>query len=788
MNHPSRDRLLALNYAAAIFTSAFLLFQVQPIVSKHILPWFGGSAAVWTTCLLFFQTLLFFGYAYAHLINSKLSIRAQVIVHLALIVAACVFARVLPGDSWEPRGGEEPIRAILFILAISVGLPYFVLSGTGPLLQAWFAKSFPGRSPYRLYALSNVGSLLALLSYPFVFERHLSVPRQATFWTAGFILYGFLCAYAAWRLWQSGAAAPRGRVSPRRESKSTRATHQRDAKTSKGVTSEFESRRDSTTVAESLRDSDLQVNAPTWYRYVGWIILPMFATIVLMATTNHISTDIAVMPFLWIIPLALYLLTFIIAFDRPGLYYRTPLAVMVLISVYATALIHSLGTGTADISEAGIPGLFFTSALMIVTQSAITPEISISTLAFLVSNFATVFFICMLCHGELYRQRPDPRYLTSYYLMIAAGGALGGMFVTFIAPKLFLTYFEWELSLFIACIASIAVLLSTLVNIIFQDHQRARHRWEYAYLGALVFSVLLPSAVMMLDLVEFLQPTGADAIYRVRHFFGTLSVSEREVEDPLKHHHLIKHGVITHGAQFSHESLRRKPLTYYSPVSGVARAVDYYSRVLPDEQMRIGVVGLGAGSMAAYADNNDLVTFYEIDVNVRRITDSGRWFTYLADARRRGADVDIRIGDARLTLERELELALPQKYHILVLDAFSGDSVPVHLLTVEAFDVYLKHLSQATDPRGDGAILVHISNRYLDLLPVALGIAKHFNLHAVQIINEDDDKQRIYRSDWVILTRNNELAKELKNFETPPKSDRTILWTDTHSSLFDILK
>jgi hypothetical protein len=529
--------------------------------------------------------------------------------------------------------------------------------------------------------------------------------------------------------------------------------------------------------------------APPWYLYIAWIVLPMFATIVLMATTNHISTDIAVMPFLWIIPLALYLLTFIIAFDRPGLYYRTPLAVLILISIYVTSLIHSLGTGSADISEAGTPGLFITSALMVINPSIITPEISINTLAFLVSNFATLFFICMLCHGELFRLRPDPRYLTAYYLMIAAGGALGGMFVTFVAPKLFLTYFEWELSLFIACVFAIGLLLSALVKIIFQeDHQKARHRWDYAYLGALVLSVFLPSAIMLLDLVEFLQPAGADSIYRVRDFFGTLAVFEREPEDPLKHHHLIKHGVITHGAQFSHESLRRKPITYYSPISGVARVVDYYSRVLPDEQMRIGVVGLGAGSMAAYADNNDLVTFYEIDVNVMRITDSGRWFTYLADARRRGATCDIRIGDARLSLERELELALPQKYHILVLDAFSGDSVPVHLLTVEAFDIYLKHLSQATDPGGDGAILVHVSNRYLDLNPVAFGAAKHFNLHAVQIINDDDDKNRIYRSDWVVLTRNKELAKELKTFETPLKSDRTILWTDTHSSLFDILK
>jgi hypothetical protein len=218
---PSRDRWLALNYAAAIFTSAFLLFQVQPLVSKHILPWFGGSAAVWTTCLLFFQTILFFGYAYAHFIHAKLSIRKQVAVHIGLIIVAVAFGRVLAGPNWEPRGGEEPVSSILIILAISVGLPYFVLSATGPLLQAWFAQSFPGRSPYRLYALSNVGSLLALLSYPFFFERHFSVPRQAAFWMVGFLIYGALCAYAGWRLWT------RSRVSPTRESSRSRAKPKR---------------------------------------------------------------------------------------------------------------------------------------------------------------------------------------------------------------------------------------------------------------------------------------------------------------------------------------------------------------------------------------------------------------------------------------------------------------------------------------------------------------------------------------------------------------------------------
>ena len=515
-----------------------------------------------------------------------------------------------------------------------------------------------------------------------------------------------------------------------------------------------------------------------------------------MATTNHVSTDIAVMPFLWVAPLALYLITFIIAFDRPSWYFRTPLAVLILAAVYLTALVHSLGIGTSRVFDAGTPGIMLSTMALLFSPVAESPEIRLGTMTFLAINFATMFFICMLCHGELYRQRPDPRYLTSYYLMIALGGALGGVFVTFIAPKLFLTYYEWELTLFIACVLSIGFLLRTMVDIMFkEDDEKSRRPWHYAVLAALVLGVFLPSAVLLLDLVDFLQPPGADAKLRVRDFFGTLAVFERNEDDPLTHHHVIKHGTITHGSQFIHERRRREPLSYYSRLSGVARAIDFYRRELASEQMRVGVVGLGSGTMAAYVDGGDSITFYEINPEVLKITESGRWFTYLQDCRQRGAECDIRLGDARLTLRRELELDLPQNYHVIVLDAFSGDSFPAHLLTVEAFELYLKHLSSASTTGEvaaatgeDGAILVHISNRYLNLAPLAFGIAEHFGLHAIRIENEDDAENNIYRSEWVVLTRNNKLAAELAHFASDIDHTPTILWTDTHSSLFDILK
>jgi len=792
-NASRRDRWLAIDYAAAIFTSAFLLFQVQPLVSKHILPWFGGSAAVWTTCLLFFQTVLFFGYAYAHLIHARLDIRKQVAVHMSLILAAVVFGPVLAGPTWEPRGGEEPVSSILLILIVSIGLPYFVLSATGPLLQAWFARSFPGRSPYRLYALSNVGSLLALLSYPFFFERHLSVPRQAGFWRAGFLLYGALCAYVTWRLWINSSGSPsreasRSRAAPTEDSPARK----RDAKRGRAnAKRKSKPVADSTELSESWRDS-ATAPPPGRLQRAPWLLWPMFASIVLMATTNHISTDIAVMPFLWIAPLALYLLTFIIAFDRPRWYLRMPLAMLLLASIYATALVHSLGIGRNDVFDAGTPGWLLANILSLAHPLAESPSIYIGTMAFLGVNFATMFFICMLCHGELFRQRPDPRYLTSYYLMIALGGALGGVFVTFIAPKLFSTYYEWEISLFIACVLAIRFLLSGMVEIIFRDENGSARRFlHYLGLAALVAAVFLPAAVMLLDLIDFLQPRGRDAIYRVRDFYGTLAVFERDDDDSLRHNYHVKHGTITHGIQFTHDSRRGEPLSYYSRISGVGRTMDFYRRALHSKPMRIGVVGLGTGTLAAYAERGDHITFYEINPAVIELTESARWFTYLRDCRERGAQCDIRLGDARLTLRRELGgNSGGQNYHVIVLDAFSGDSVPAHLLTLEAFELYLAHLNPAGPADGGerGAILVHVSNRYLNLAPLIFGLAEHLGLGAVHIGNKENNKLKTYSSDWIVVSPNPTLISDVARYATDVVRSPTVIWTDDHSSLFDVLK
>src|SRR4051812_46710287 len=419
MENNSRTPWLAAIYAATIFISAFLLFQIQPMVSKAILPWFGGTPAVWTTCLLFFQSLLFAGYAYAHFTNISLSRSRQALLHIALIVVALVLLRVLPGANWQPKGDEDPTVQILLILALTIGLPYFVLSSTGPLLQAWFAHTFPGRSPYRLYALSNVGSMLALISYPFLFERLFDLPHQAAWWATGFILFGFLCAFAALML----RRVPEAGGQPSTETVAT----------------------GESTAAEA--------SAPRGLDYLLWLILPAFASVALMATTNHVSTDVAVVPLMWVVPLALYLLTFIIAFDRPNWYRRIPLAVVTLFAIYATALVYSQGIGTMKVFKCGMTGAAIQTGaekLQIAKLNdegkPVSPEFEISFLPAIVVNFIAMFGICLLCHGELARLKPATRHLTAYYLMMSAGGALGGLAVSVIAPHVFSTVYEWNLS------------------------------------------------------------------------------------------------------------------------------------------------------------------------------------------------------------------------------------------------------------------------------------------------------------------------------------------------------
>lgn len=710
---------LGLMFALTILVSAFLLFQVQPLISKFILPWFGGSPAVWTTCMLFFQLTLFGGYAYAHILTRFFSPRKQGVVHLSLIALALALAlpTIAPSVSWKPLDPSHPTGRILWLLAATVGMPYFLLSTTGPLVQAWFARAWPGRSPYRLYALSNAGSLAALVTFPFVFEPAFASDTQAGMWTAAFGLFAALCgACAVWilRLPQTepGAAGA-----------AALATH------------------DTLTDVHRLT---LVAQRPTVGRRMLWIALPACASLMLLATTNYVCQDVAVIPFLWVVPLSLYLLTFIICFDHPR-WYRP-----MLMGVAALALLI-LSAGAAD----DLFDLF---------------QIRMTFVHELALYFSTMFFACLVCHGQLVRLRPAPRFLTEFYLLISAGGALGGVFVTLIAPHIFRTHFEWTLALGASLIVAAAVLIEGILRWAGNAPPRNLGKW-------LAFAAV---GIAALGSVHWLIETASgssEAIYRARNFYGTVSVLESDRDNPDMHHRTFVSGTTRHGRQFMAPDKRRIPISYFAEHTGIGQTLKYFQN-LPGA--RFGVVGMGVGVVATYAKPGQYVRFYEINEQVNDI--AHHYFTFLSDCL---CPYDVVLSDARLALERELAAGQPQHFDVLALDAFTGDAPPVHLLTDEAFAIYLKHLNP------DGVIVVNITNRYINLAPVINAVAKKYGLGVTRVMTDYEPEKLLYRTDFMMLTRNQNflaavppvlLAEYLQpDYDVP-------LFTDKFSNLFTILK
>jgi hypothetical protein len=667
-----------------------LLFQIEPLISKFILPWFGGSPAVWTTCLLFFQVVLFCGYAYAHLSTRFLAPRARVIVHCALLALAVVLLHVAPGDQYKPLDASHPTTLILGLLTATVGLPYFALSSTGPLLQAWFSAAYPSRSPYRLYALSNLGSLIALLSYPFVFEPAFDVLTQAHLWSWLFGGFAVLCAVCAVKAFPA----------------------LREAKL-------------------AVAASALAREHTTWLERLRWIGLPACASLALLATTNHVTSDVAVIPFLWVVPLSLYLITFIVAFDHERWYRRR---------VFATlSVILCLAVGCLDPLEDLLEKLHY----------------DFTFVDNLVLHFAALFCVCMVCHGELVRSRPSPARLTEFYLSVSAGGALGGIFVSLVAPAIFSTFFEWTL----------ALLASFALGVWVSYASGARRFGVAGALGVAAFTLAGLAGI-------FYEQWDSDAPLAVlRNFYGVVSVYEGDRDDPAMHHFSLAHGIVVHGRQFVAPEKRRQPVAYYAPGTGVGRALSYFQK---DPEMRVGAVGLGVGTIAAYANAGQSIRFYEINEQVEELAE--KYFSFLKDS---PGETNIVLGDARLSLEREP----PQNFHVFVLDAFSGDAVPAHLLTKEAFAIYLRHL------RPDGVIAVNVTNRHLNLAPVVTAVAQEYHLTPIRIFTEPNGKELAYRADWLLLTKNAEFIASTK--PAPPPDARPsapLLWTDHYSNLFQILE
>ncbi len=761
----SKDQTVSqLPFALAIFLSAFLLFQVQLLLGKQILPMFGGAPAVWTSCLLVFQLLLLAGYAFAHGLAVRLTLRAQALVQLSLLFLSLLLVATLsrvwpspitPGAGWRPEGDVDPTWLIIRFLLAAIGLPFFLLSTTSPLAQHWFAKTAQGRSPYRLYALSNAGSLLGLLSYPILIEPNLRLHSQAWFWTLSYVAYAVAFAFCAVLTRRGSTGAIAG----------AEATH-------------------------TQRRPEPQ---PGWSLSVLWVTLAASASVLLLATTNFICQEVAVIPFLWVLPLCLYLLSFIFCFESDRWYQR---------NVFHT--LFALATGAVIL--------------------ATLPNADYSYLVQLAACSALLFTGCMVCHGEAARTRPCAGHLTQFYLCISTGGALGGIFVSLLAPRIFPNYWEYPLGI-LSCIALILLLA-----------MRDASSWWYtgrASLAAVVLSVvvlLIPSvlapvlpavrflawerwglASALLVLAAFLnkheQRTGQKkpgpwpvrlaarvslavltaglaipqkaelfhVIAHARNFYGVLSVVEAQPENYLA----LRHGKIVHGFQFQDPQRTRLATGYF----GQNSPANIIIRNSPCHPMRVGLVGMGAGTLAVIGQPGDVYRFYEINPDVYRFSSGLRpYFTFLQDS---PARIEVVLGDARISLEREAARGEAQKFDVLVLDAFSSDAIPMHLLTREAFRVYLQHL------RGpQSVIVVHISNRTLDLGPVVAGLAQEYGMHAARSLPISFESY-LWASDWILLSRDAASldVAELKKWEVPfPAGTKPILWTDDYSNLLRVFR
>ena len=891
-------------YAVTIFVSAFLLFQVQPLIGRFILPWFGGGPSIWTSCMLFFQILLLGGYLYAHLISVKLKPRTQVITHLSLLTISLVFLPIAPSDSWKPLADQSPLLQISMLLFATVGAPYFLLSSTGPLMQKWFSQTSPDRSPYRLYALSNIGSLLALLSYPFAFEPWLALKQQVWSWS---IVYGLFAALAAW----CGIQFLRFQTA------------------SDGLLS-----KDADRGPVGLQSADDPEQRPGWGIMLLWVGLAACGSVMLLATTNQLCIDVATVPFLWVLPLSLYLLSFIICFDSPQWYDRRAWGLLLLVCGPVACWVIDEG---ADVK--------------------LTNQVVI---------YSTILFACcMMCHGELVSSKPHPQYLTLFYVLVSAGGALGGIFVAIVATYTFQGYWEYHIGLVACCgicllaicaqrvwlrqpsapfwiwalivaanIALVAyfvfapladkivakdetvlfgvfgflqligliatgalerrwkglvgawcilsavqcawligyskwqfpeLLDSTMRVVIFGcliaspiiaavclglSHwveSRSPHsffsrfyvlgilyaivvgtcgtlwyfgkiqQWQAISLATTAAAALLmewsargfrgadraslgfwlwiPAITLILLLANRMtviakadNPDNEDkqTIYTSRNFYGVLRVeyesSDEDDEEYIAPKRSLTHGQIKHGFQFVDDFWKTQPTTYYGRESGIGVAIELCRKRLGDSgerPLRVGVVGLGTGTIAAYGEKGDTFRFYDINPDVAAL--SGKFFTYLQDT---PAKTEVVIGDARIVMEREIAAGQNQNFDVLAIDAFSSDAIPVHLLTSECGDIYRQQI------RPGGILAIHISNRFLDLNPVSRGLAEHIGWNAFRIDNSADTLTGVFSSTWILLTSDESLSHNadfLKTVDPWDDDERILHWTDDYSGLWQVL-
>lgn len=714
--------------AFTVFISAFLLFQIQPLIAKYILPWFGGTAGVWSVALSFFQIVLLAGYAYAHVLNTRAKPLVQAIVHCAVLGGAALLLPIIPPESLKPTGAEDPMLHILLLLLVTVGLPFFALSATGPLLQAWFGRMYPGRSPYALYALSNVGSLLALLSYPFLFEPLWGRTDQAVNWSIGFGVFAVLCASMGFLSLRSSAAAPAEPLP--------------------------ETAPEAELAAAEKEGASGAVGDNTKLPVLRWILLPACGTMLLIAFTNHICVDVASIPFLWVVPLSIYLLSFILTFAHARWYPRMTFLGLTMMGGIGAALLFAFHV-----------------------DFGLWPALATACIS--------LFVLTMVCHGEVYRLRPSVKSLTKFYMCISLGGAIGGVSVALLSPLLFPIHLEYLISVVLTVLLVLVCHAKDQQSLLFQGRLKAA--WVLCALAILGTLGIGGYAV---------HRDTSDAIYISRNFYGVFRVEQTHPQSENESiARILFSGNTNHGFQLLSANWADRPTSYYGTNSGLGMTMDVTA---DDGGRRIAVLGLGTGSVAVYGQSNDFIRFYEINPESKYIAEE--YFFYL---RRTEAEIDIVLGDARLSLEREE----PQAYDILILDVFTSDSIPVHVLTREAFDLYNRHLAH------DGVIVVNVSNRHLDMRPVLLHSARAHGWGIAGWVSPGNLSQATTPAHWMIMTRDQTFMQKLGKFveslrQVWPRGEGdtgvwpasfgmpldvyggpvTKPWTDDYANLFSILK
>lgn len=731
-------------FSLTLFLSAALLFVVEPMFGKMALPLLGGSPSVWNTCMVFYQGALLAGYLYAHLAPKWLGVRRQAAFHLGLLVLILFTLPIGIFQGWTPPPTANPVTWLLLLLLLSVGLPFFVVSSTAPLLQKWFAQTghASAHDPYFLYGASNLGSLLALVAYPVLIEPYLRLHHQSWGWAGGYVLLLALVALCGALLWRAGApaeAAPGPDPAP----------------AGNGAAA-------------------LEAGPPTISRRAWWVLLAFFPSSLLLGVTAYLSTDIAAVPLLWIIPLVIYLLTFVLVFARKPL---IPHHVMVFVEPFVIILL----------------AVIFFQRL----KGAVWQTIPVHLLAF--------FCIAMVCHGELMHSRPRADHLTEFYLWISVGGVLGGIFNALLAPVLFNSVMEYPLIIVAACLAR-----PTLSPPAAGANQR---RWDVllplglAALLALLARVfrLLPEEILPLALIIIACLAGAICysfrfrpwrlalgisvlvfagamfvsqperlLFQERNFFGVSKVAE----DATGNYHILTHGFTVHGAQSLDPARRREPLTYYHRTGPLGQVFAVFSG--PKAKKEVAVIGLGTGTIAGYGQPGQRLTFYEIDPIMEQIARNPRYFTYLSDC---PAEVKVILGDARLSIRD----APGSFYDMIILDAFSSDAIPIHLVTREAVSLYLSKLKQG------GILVFHISNRYLDLKPVLGNLARDAGLVALSnsdlYLSDEDDKKKKKASVWVVMARTGQYLGSLPQedlWRPLPQTPGEALWTDDFSNIWSV--